>query len=233
MYTYLLSIHLIRSLKDTAEIHVYIDYLSTHVRLGHKVENTIRKESTYDVLSIQRESGKNGTKNTRKRRHLQINKEKKEKKGRTKKKKETRAAIEALFLYDLPYVYVVLTNILKQYEYCPAEPRSGLANHLLVHYWVWLRARSVNVKNTTTTTTTVALETGVAAPPPLRTKPEHPENMHEISTARESRTSFFLLKTPQFSNFLARVTSILTWTISPVSPVSPTNQVHEGALRLL
>ena len=35
--------------------------------------NTIRKERTYDVLSIQKESG-NGAKNTRKKRHLQINK---------------------------------------------------------------------------------------------------------------------------------------------------------------
>ena len=33
-------------------------------------KNTIRKERTYDVLSIQRESG-NGTKNTQKKRHLQ------------------------------------------------------------------------------------------------------------------------------------------------------------------
>ena len=40
-----------------------------------------RKERTYDVLSIQRESG-NGTKNSRKKRHtnLQINKKKKKKK---------------------------------------------------------------------------------------------------------------------------------------------------------
>ena len=36
-------------------------------------------ERTYDVLSIQRESG-NGTKNTRKKRHLQINIRKKERK---------------------------------------------------------------------------------------------------------------------------------------------------------
>ena len=41
-------------------------------------KNTIRKERTYDVLSIQRESG-NGTKNTRKKRHIEINKRKKEK----------------------------------------------------------------------------------------------------------------------------------------------------------
>ena len=35
------------------------------IQRGHKVENTIRKERMYDVLSIQRESG-NGTKNNRK-----------------------------------------------------------------------------------------------------------------------------------------------------------------------
>ena len=41
-------------------------------------KNTIiRKERTYDVLSIQRESG-NDTKNNRKKRHLRINKRKKE-----------------------------------------------------------------------------------------------------------------------------------------------------------
>ena len=39
-------------------------------------KNTIRKEKTYDVLSIQRESD-DDTKNTRKKQHLQINKKKK------------------------------------------------------------------------------------------------------------------------------------------------------------
>ena len=39
--------------------------MSKNPARGHKVENTIRKERTYDVLSIQRESG-NGTRNTRK-----------------------------------------------------------------------------------------------------------------------------------------------------------------------
>ena len=50
-------------------------------------KNTILKERTYyDVLSKQRENG-NGTKNTRKKRHLQINKK--------ESKKETYVAIEA------------------------------------------------------------------------------------------------------------------------------------------
>ena len=44
--------------------------MSKNPARGHKVENTIRKERTYDVLSLQRESG-NGTRNTRKKRHLQ------------------------------------------------------------------------------------------------------------------------------------------------------------------
>ena len=47
---------------------------------GHKVEKHHpegKNVKTYDVLSIQRENG-NGTKNTRKKRHLQINKRKKE-----------------------------------------------------------------------------------------------------------------------------------------------------------
>ena len=44
--------------------------------------NTIRKEKTYDVLSIQKESG-NGTNNAREKRHLQKNKMKKERKKET------------------------------------------------------------------------------------------------------------------------------------------------------
>ena len=43
----------------------------------HKVENTIWSERTSGVLSIQRENG-NGTETSRKKRHLQINKSKKE-----------------------------------------------------------------------------------------------------------------------------------------------------------
>ena len=39
--------------------------------------NTIRKEKSYDVLSVQRENA-NGTKNIRKKRHLKINKREKE-----------------------------------------------------------------------------------------------------------------------------------------------------------
>ena len=41
-----------------------------------RYKNTIWKERTYDVLSIQRESG-NGTKNNREKRHLQRNKREK------------------------------------------------------------------------------------------------------------------------------------------------------------
>ena len=47
------------------------------VVIGRKTPSSGRRErTTYDVLSIQRESG-NDTKNTRKKRHLQINKRKK------------------------------------------------------------------------------------------------------------------------------------------------------------
>ena len=47
--------------------HTHTQKKKQPVVTGYK--NTIRKERTYDVVSIQRESG-NGTKNTRKKRHL-------------------------------------------------------------------------------------------------------------------------------------------------------------------
>ena len=84
---------LVTAAHDNIRMHRLIELIEFSHKLMQKIQpvvtrwnNTIWKERTYDVLSIQKENG-DGTKNTRKKRHLQIN--------NRKKKKETRVAIGA------------------------------------------------------------------------------------------------------------------------------------------